>query len=226
VRATRPVTDLGDTCGVPQLLRSELGQWSQPGSHRLWPCDAGQTEWQGCIPVRHNLTGDRRHRSSQSEYSANRATLSADESQNQHPRKIQATQAHNKCRDRIGAKGISNRNTDYRSDLSRPHLLTAGHTRVSSSARTEGDWATNSNPPDPHPSRQSFDTARRVATNAGKPHGLSPYAPGRAPGPGISRRSGSVAYILADALLSEVLARTSSHRKPRPVKSSPAHWLR
>src|SRR5579875_3013205 len=51
-------------------------------------------------------------------------------------------------------------------------------------ARTERDRAPDERPPDPHPSRRSFGTARRIRTVDRKPLGLNPWAGKSCPDPG------------------------------------------
>ncbi len=69
-----------------------------------------------------------------------------------------------------------------------------------------------------HPSRRSFGTARRIRTWSGS-HLGSTLEPGRAVlTRGVSRRSGSVACIRADASPTEVLAGFMLPRVPRLVK--------
>jgi hypothetical protein len=119
-------------------------------------------------------------------------------------------------RNRIGTRRIWDR--DYRSDSSRPHLLTAmtraGVNRSPERKRHEQPAARRRS----HPSRRSFGTARRIwkppeATWA------QPLGPGRAVlTRGVSRRSGSVAYVRADASPTEVLAVPWLHRCPSHVK--------
>jgi hypothetical protein len=115
-----------------------------------------------------------------------------------------ASDANRLCAGRIGAKRITD--TDYRRDSSRPHLLRAGtHAGVSHIARTAGvcrpTTTGGATPP-----RQSFSTARRTRRKVGS-HLGSTLRPGRAVlTGGVSRRSGSVAYVRADASPSEVLA--------------------
>ena len=90
--------------------------------------------------------------------------------------------------------------------VARTHLaLTSsrsGHTRVSPQRmHREGVQR----PTGTHPSRRSFGTARRIRTVPGS-HLGSTLRPGRAVlTRGVSRRSGSVAYIRADASPTEVL---------------------
>src|ERR1700732_1669111 len=110
---------------------------------------------------------------------------------------------------RIGTKWISNMDADYRSDSYRPHLLTA---------RTHGGVTTV------HASRGVGAWRRRTpVVGASALHGVSGVTPGSHLGStlrsgravltrGVSRRSGSVACIRADASPTEVLAGPSSHR--------------
>ena len=107
-------------------------------------------------------------------------------------------------RNRIGTRRIWDR--DYRSDSSRPHLLTAGtHRGVTMFTCTE-----EARRPDEirrtHPSRRSFGTARRIWKTP-EATWAQPLGPGRAVlTGGVSRRSGSVACVHADASPTEVLA--------------------
>ncbi len=72
-----------------------------------------------------------------------------------------------------------------------------------------------------HPSRRSFGTARRIRTSSGS-HLGSTLEPGRAVlTRGVSRRSGSVACIRADASPTGVLAGFMLPRVPRLVKPGP-----
>ena len=69
-----------------------------------------------------------------------------------------------------------------------------------------------------HPSRRSFGTARRIR-NIPEATWAQPLGPGRAVlTRGVSRRSGSVAYIRTDASPTEVLAETMVTRGPELVK--------
>jgi hypothetical protein len=107
--------------------------------------------------------------------------------------------------------------------IARTHLaLTSsrpGHTRVSSGTCTQGALAPDSDPTDTHPSRRSFGTTRRIRMLFSGSHLGSTLSPGGAVlTRGVSRRSGSVAYIRADASPTEVLAHPSWHRNPVAVK--------
>ncbi|MDT5117711.1 MAG: hypothetical protein QOE30_3450 [Mycobacterium sp.] len=122
-----------------------------------------------------------------------------------------------KCRNRIGTRWISDGN--YRRDSSRPHLLTARtHAGVITST-----YAGEVRMPGQQPAY------RTPLVGASALHGVSgtspeatwaqPLGPGRAVlTRGVSRRSGSVAYIRADASPTEVLADPCWHRHPLLVK--------
>ena len=113
------------------------------------------------------------------------------------------------CRDRIGTKRISNTDADCRSDSFRPSPPHGQDTRgCHPGARTLGDLT----PSATHP-----------LVGASALHGVSGLSSGSHLGPtlkpgkavltrGVSRRSGSVAYIHADASPTEVLASPSWHQ--------------
>ena len=110
-------------------------------------------------------------------------------------------------RNRFGTRRISDR--DRRWDSSRPHLLTAGtHAGVTTFTYTEEAQRPDGNRRT-HPSRRSFGTARRIGAYRPEATWAQPLGPGRAVlTRGVSRRSGSVACIRADASPTEVLALT------------------
>jgi hypothetical protein len=120
------------------------------------------------------------------------------------PRKLRR---QNECRNRIGTGWISDR--DYRRDWTRSSLaltsLPPGHTWVSSFACTGGGHI------QPHGPRTCTPLVRALALH-GVPENIgshfgSTLMPGRAVlTRGVFRRSGSVAYVRADASPSEVLA--------------------
>jgi hypothetical protein len=122
------------------------------------------------------------------------------------------------CGDRIGTKRTLNTSRDSRWDSSRPHLLTAKtHAGVTTAHAQKGIGRPTANR-QAHPSRRSFSTTRRIRQILGS-HLGSTLRPGRAVlTRGVSRRSGSVACVRADASPIEVLARTSWHRKQLSVK--------
>ena len=64
-----------------------------------------------------------------------------------------------------------------------------------------------------HPSRRSFGTARRIRISSESHLGSTLRPGGAVLTRGVSRRSGSVAYIHADASPTEVLASPSWHQK-------------
>ena len=82
--------------------------------------------------------------------------------------------------------------------------LRPGHTRVSPLLqRTKGSQPDG---PDMHPPRQSFGTTRRIRRVAESHLGSTLKPGGAVLTGGVFRRSGSVAYVRADASPSEVLA--------------------
>jgi hypothetical protein len=106
--------------------------------------------------------------------------------------------------------------------IARTHLaLTSsrpGHTRVPSIACTEEVFATA----DDRRTRTPLVGASALhgvsGTSSGSHLGSTLRPGGAVLTRGVSRRSGSVAYIRADASPTEVLARSSWHRNPVPVK--------
>src|ERR1700759_317676 len=69
-----------------------------------------------------------------------------------------------------------------------------------------------------HPPRRSFGTARRIRWETGSHLGSTLRSGGAVLTRGVSRRSGSVACIRADASPTEVLANSCLHRGPVRVK--------
>ena len=103
----------------------------------------------------------------------------------------------------VATKWSSVWNTEYRRDPFRSHLLAArAHgvpTHCTFGGRARGGTQAQ------HPSRQSFDTTRRIRLNRTGSHLGSTLKPGRAVLTlGVSRRSRSVACIHEDASPSEV----------------------
>ena len=125
------------------------------------------------------------------------------------------------CRYRIGT--ISNTDVDCHSDSISPSPPHGQDTRgCRQSARITRDWRLSAT----HPCRRSFGTARRIRSEPGS-HLGSTLRSGRAVlTGGVSRRSGSVACIHADASPTEVLANPSWHRNQCPsnilAKNSPS----
>ena len=92
--------------------------------------------------------------------------------------------------------------TDYRRDSFRLTSSRPGHTGMPTQCTREEDSAESQGR---HPSRQSFDTTRRIRPNRAGSHLGSTLNPGGAVLTlGVFRRSRSVAYIRADASPSEV----------------------
>jgi hypothetical protein len=122
----------------------------------------------------------------------------------QRPKKLKRQK---ECRDRIGAKQTSNTDMDYQSDSSRPHLLTAKtHAGVIMQAQKMRR---------PTAIRRTYTSLagalalHGVSENLSGSHLGSTLRPGRAVlTRGVSRRSGSVACVHAEASPNEVLAGT------------------
>jgi len=123
------------------------------------------------------------------------------------------------CRDRIGTKQSSNTDTDYRRDSSRPHLLAARtHAGVTNTvARTQRRKRPAPIGRTAHPHVRAL-ALHGVPDDTAGSHLGSTLKPGRAVlTGGVFRRSGSVAYVRADASPSEVLALPIVHPKPAHV---------
>ena len=89
-----------------------------------------------------------------------------------------------------------------------PHLLTAGTRAGVWSQHTTRRDCRSRNRLGGHPSRQSFGTTRRIPALEGGSHlGSSLNPRGAVLTGGVSRRSGSVTYVRADASPNEVLAK-------------------
>jgi len=116
----------------------------------------------------------------------------------------------NECRDRFGTKRISNADADCRSDSSRPSPPHGQDTRgCHPGARTTGIRRQQRHTP-----LVGASALHGVSGISSGSHLGSTLSPGRAVlTRGVSRRSGSVAYIRADASPTEVLADPSWHRK-------------
>ena len=71
----------------------------------------------------------------------------------------------------------------------------------------------------PHPTRQSFGTTRRIRRESGSHLGSTLNPGGAVLTLGVSRRSGSVAYIRADASPNEVLTQSMMHEHLARVNS-------
>ena len=111
------------------------------------------------------------------------------------------------CRYRIGT--ISNTDVDCHSDSISPSPPHGQDTRgCHQSACVTRDWRLTAT----HPSRRSFGTARRIRSLSGSHLGSTLRSGGAVLTRGVSRRSGSVACIHADASPTEVLANPSWHR--------------
>ncbi len=118
------------------------------------------------------------------------------------------------CRNRIGTRRISHR--DYRWDSSRPHLLTARtHGGVTTVTCTEEAQNARRRPVK-HTPLVGASALHGVSGTPSESHLGSTLEPGRAVlTRGVSRRSGSVACIRADASPTEVLA--GPMLAPRPT---------
>jgi hypothetical protein len=90
---------------------------------------------------------------------------------------------------------------------------------VSFSACTQGNLASDGDPTKAHTPLVGASALHGVSRHSSGSHLGSTLMPGRAVlTRGVSRRSGSVAYIRADASPTEVLASSSWHRNPASVK--------
>jgi hypothetical protein len=120
------------------------------------------------------------------------------------------------CRDRIGTKWISNIDTDCRSNSSRPHLLAAkAHRGANTYTRDEAGSGISADRRTPLVRALAL---HGVSEKLGSHLGSTLNPGGAVLTLGVFRRSRSVAYIRTDASPSEVLAGTSWHRDPMPVK--------
>ncbi len=122
-----------------------------------------------------------------------------------------------KCRNRIGTRWISDGN--YRPDSSRPHLLTARtHAGVITFTYT-GEVRMPGQRPAYRTPLVGASALHGVSGTSPEATWAQPLGPGRAVlTRGVSRRSGSVACIRADASPTEVLADPCWHRHPPLVK--------